>query len=245
MATTVDGSTGVSQIQDDKVTVDKLNLISTATVPSLEAKGTSGVTSGYLKLNCSENSHGIKLLGPPHSAAANYTLTFPNNDGDADQFLQTNGSGVMSWAAAGGGVSLLGTLTTTSGTTQTLAVDHTAYNQLIFVFEQVELSGTAGIIQVGVAGLATMSINDVNTTDTTCIIGPVYFDLNANVYWEENQVAAAVITSGNQFHGGSFQGMGQYQVDQNLRASASANVSFSYSSGASFDGGKIYIYGVK
>lgn len=144
-----------------------------------------------------------------------------------------------------GGVSLLGTLTTTSGTTQTLAVDHTAYNQLIFVFEQVELSGTAGIIQVGVAGLATMSINDVNTTDTTCIIGPVYFDLNANVYWEENQVAAAVITTGNQFHGGSFQGMGQYQVDQNLRASASANVSFSYSSGASFDGGKIYIYGVK
>tara|TARA_R100000963_G_C4610935_1_gene81400 strand:- start:94 stop:684 length:591 start_codon:yes stop_codon:yes gene_type:complete len=144
-----------------------------------------------------------------------------------------------------GGVSLLGTLTTTSGTTQTLAVDHTAYNQLMFVFEQVELSGTAGIIQVGVAGLATMSINDVNTTDTTCIIGPVWFDLNANVYWEENQVAAAVITTGNQFHGGSFQGMGQYQVDQNLRASASANVSFSYSSGASFDGGKIYIYGVK
>ena len=144
-----------------------------------------------------------------------------------------------------GGVSLLGTLTTTSGTTQTLAVDHTAYNQLIFVFEQVELSGTSGIIQVGVAGLARMNINDVNSTSTTCIIGPVYFDLNANVYWEENQVAAAVIASGNQFHGGSFQGMGQYQVDQNLRASASANVSFSYSSGASFDGGKIYIYGVK
>jgi len=77
-----------------------LSGISTGSVPSLEAKGTSGVTSGYLELNCSENSHAIKLLGPPHSATADYTLTFPNNNGDADQFLQTDGSGVMSWAGA-------------------------------------------------------------------------------------------------------------------------------------------------
>ena len=79
-----------------------LSGISTGSVPSLEAKGTSGVTSGYLELNCSENSHAIKLLGPPHSASANYTLTFPNNDGDAGQFLQSNGSGVLTWAAASG-----------------------------------------------------------------------------------------------------------------------------------------------
>ena len=101
MATTVDGSTGVSQIQDDKVTVDKLNLISTATVPSLEAKG-SGSQDGYIQLNCYANTHGIKLKSPPHSAGASYTLTFPNNDGDADQKLTTNGSGVLTWAAGGG-----------------------------------------------------------------------------------------------------------------------------------------------
>ena len=87
------------KIANDAVTTDKTNLISTSSVPSLEAKGTSGSTSGYIQLNCSENSHGIKLLGPPHSAAANYTLTLPNNDGDASQFLQTNGSGVTSWAS--------------------------------------------------------------------------------------------------------------------------------------------------
>ena len=79
-----------------------LSGISTGSVPGLEAKGTSGVTSGYIELNCSENSHAIKLLGPPHSASADYTLTFPNNDGDANQFLQTNGSGVLTWAAASG-----------------------------------------------------------------------------------------------------------------------------------------------
>ena len=201
------------------------------------------------------DTSGVITVSAPAAAGTN-TLTLPATTGT---ILDTNSAlasskltgalpaidGAALTGISSGGVSLLGTLTTTSGTTQTLAVDHTAYNQLIFVFEQVELTGTSGIIQVGVAGLARMNINDVNTTSTTCIIGPVYFDLNANVYWEENQVAAAVITSGNQFHGGSFQGMGQYQVDQNLRASASANVSFSYSSGASFDGGKIYIYGVK
>ena len=215
------------------------------------------------------DTSGVITVSAPAAAGTN-TLTLPATTGtvlDTNSALVSSkltgtvatarlGSGTASSSTflagdqtyktiSSGGVSLLGTLTTTSGTTQSFAVDHTAYNQLIFVFEQVELTGTSGIIQVGVAGLARMNINDVNSTSTTCIIGPVYFDLNANVYWEENQVAAAVIASGNQFHGGSFQGMGQYQVDQNLRASASANVSFSYSSGASFDGGKIYIYGVK
>ncbi len=90
-----------TNIVNDAVTTDKLNLISTASVPSLEAKGTSGVTDGYIQLNCAENSHGIKLKSPPHSAGASYTLTFPDNDGDASQFLQTNGSGVLTWAGAG------------------------------------------------------------------------------------------------------------------------------------------------
>jgi len=99
-----------------------LSGISTGSVPSLEAKGTSGVTSGYLELNCSENSHAIKLLGPPHSASANYTLTFPNNDGDADQFLQTNGSGVMSWA----GAAILNNYSTFVNATEKITISATA-----------------------------------------------------------------------------------------------------------------------
>ena len=77
----VDSAVITAKVNNDAVTVDKLNLISTSSVPSLEAKGTSGVTEGYIQLNCAENSHGIKLKSPPHSAGASYTLTFPNNDG--------------------------------------------------------------------------------------------------------------------------------------------------------------------
>ncbi len=97
----VTGATALT-IANDAVTVDKLNLISTSSVPSLEAKGTSGVTDGYIQLNCAENSHGIKLKSPPHSAGASYTLTFPNDDGSANEVLTTNGSGVLTWTAAGG-----------------------------------------------------------------------------------------------------------------------------------------------
>ena len=103
------------KIVNDAVTTDKLNLVSTASVPSLEAKG-SGSQDGYIQLNCYANTHGIKLKSPPHSAGASYTLTFPTTDGGASEFLQTNGSGVLTWAvptnttySAGAGITLGGT----------------------------------------------------------------------------------------------------------------------------------------
>ena len=68
----------------------------------VEVKGAGG-NDGTLQLNCSANSHGVKIKSPPHSAAASYTLTLPDDDGAASEFLQTDGSGNLSWAAAGGG----------------------------------------------------------------------------------------------------------------------------------------------
>ena len=86
-------------LPDNSVKEKHLDLISTSSVPSLEAKGDGSSQDGYIQLNCSQNSHGIKLKSPPHSANASYTLTFPNNDGDANQKLTTNGSGVLTWTA--------------------------------------------------------------------------------------------------------------------------------------------------
>ena len=53
-----------------------------------------------LKLNGS--SSGYTAIDAPAAAGSN-TLTLPANNGSNGQFLQTNGSGVMSWAAAAGG----------------------------------------------------------------------------------------------------------------------------------------------
>jgi hypothetical protein len=50
----------------------------------------AGTTSGKVTLQAAD-------------AAGTYTLTLPTNDGDSGQFLKTDGSGVLSWDAAGGG----------------------------------------------------------------------------------------------------------------------------------------------
>jgi len=91
----------VGTVSDATITNAKTNFVSTSSAAGLQIKG-DGTTDGTLQLNCSQNSHGIKIKSPPHSASASYTLTMPNNDGDANQFLQTNGSGVLSFASAGG-----------------------------------------------------------------------------------------------------------------------------------------------
>ena len=68
--------------------------------------GNGGNGAGRFVLNCEQNSHGITIQGPPHSAGATYTLTLPNTDGNANQVLKTNGSGVLDWVdQSSGGVS--------------------------------------------------------------------------------------------------------------------------------------------
>ena len=66
-------------------------------------KGNATKGAGQFVLNCENNSHGIVIKGPPHSAAASYTLTLPNDDGSANQVLKTDGSGVLSWVDQSGG----------------------------------------------------------------------------------------------------------------------------------------------
>ncbi len=68
----------------------------TKNIPVVTGDSTNG--SGQITLNCENNSHGVKIKGPPHSAAATYTLTLPNDAGSNGQSLTTNGSGTLTWA---------------------------------------------------------------------------------------------------------------------------------------------------
>ena len=70
----------------------------TKNIPVVTGDSTNG--SGQITLNCEVNTHGVKIKGPPHSAAADYTLTLPNDTGTSGQFLSTNGSGALSWGTA-------------------------------------------------------------------------------------------------------------------------------------------------
>ena len=66
-------------------------------VVEIKGDGTTNGTVGTIKLNCSNNNHGVQIKSPPHSSNASYTLTLPDDDGDANQVLKTDGSGGLDW----------------------------------------------------------------------------------------------------------------------------------------------------
>ena len=63
----------------------------------LVAGGDGGSNDGQIQLNCSQNSHGVKIKAPPHSAGQSYTLTLPSSITN-DYYLKTDGSGNLSFA---------------------------------------------------------------------------------------------------------------------------------------------------
>ena len=59
---------------------------------------------GTIILNCENNSHGIKLQSPPHSANQSYTLKFPSGNVTAGRFLKVD-------SVSGSGTTGVGTMT--------------------------------------------------------------------------------------------------------------------------------------
>lgn len=68
-----------------------------ATGQNVVIKGNATDGSGRIVLNCEENTHGVSIKSPPHSAAATYTLVLPETTGSNGDLLSTDGSGVTSW----------------------------------------------------------------------------------------------------------------------------------------------------
>ena len=67
---------------------------------AVEVKGNDA--SGKIILNCENNSHGISIQGPPHSASASWGWVLPTSTGSSGQVLSTNGSSSaqLSWISA-------------------------------------------------------------------------------------------------------------------------------------------------
>jgi hypothetical protein len=90
---------GITKIESD------LHLRDTAGLTALQVNFYEGFTNG-------SNYVGIKAA---NSLSANTTYTLPTADGTSGQVLSTNGTGSLSWATAGGGLTV-GTTVITSGT---------------------------------------------------------------------------------------------------------------------------------
>tara|TARA_R100001086_G_scaffold59416_2_gene27306 strand:- start:2025 stop:3254 length:1230 start_codon:yes stop_codon:yes gene_type:complete len=74
----------------------KLNPNGTGCVEAM-GDGTTSGTAGAIQLNCSYNTHGIKIQSPAHSDGATYTLTLPTAVGSNNAVLATTSAGVLSF----------------------------------------------------------------------------------------------------------------------------------------------------
>jgi hypothetical protein len=155
---------------DSTVTNAKTNFTTTSSAAGLQIKG-DGTTAGALQLNCEQNSHGIQLQSPPHSANQSYTLKFPSGNVTAGKFLKvdsvsgsgTTGIGTMTFADAGGGAyNLVSTTTVSSGTAQvdiTSGIDSTYKAYRIYVINLHPSANSDLRLQVFHSGSAYTSSN--------------------------------------------------------------------------------------
>jgi hypothetical protein len=160
------------------------------------------------------------------------------NYGTSGQVLTSGGAGAStSWSTiATGGMTLLGTLATTSGTTVTLSgLDLTSYKQLMVVFKQVSptaggtvrLSPGADALAIGASVALSTQMDGIFVTDLATGIS-VANTYNLNAVGENNSFQTGNPTAGI----------------QRSVTNSSTSISFGLGTGT-FDNGSILIYGVK
>ena len=141
----------VDEIQTD-TTNGNVRVIPNGT-GALEVKGAGG-DDAMLQLNCSAQSHGVKLKSPAHSAGQSYTMILPDNQIAADKFLKVK-------SITGSGATAVGQLEYADVATGITVEEEgsalsTAATNLNFVGSNVTASGTG----------ATKTIT-INTGDAT------------------------------------------------------------------------------
>lgn len=95
-------STYPTNVRGNTISVSSTSNIALSSNTSEISLHGSGSTAADLRFKDADGSTyvGIKALDV---LGATYSLTLPPNDGSSGQFLQTDGSGVLVWASAGGG----------------------------------------------------------------------------------------------------------------------------------------------
>ena len=101
---------------------------------AIEVKGAGG-NDGTLQLNCSQNSHGVKIKSPAHSAGASYTLTLPTALGSNGYALVTDALGQLSFGPVIPSQTSIISLYDQSGT---------PVQRLLATTEGVQVQGTSG-----------------------------------------------------------------------------------------------------
>lgn len=109
------GTTGSIQYNTGAGLIDGDNYFLWDSASATIQIGSASVLSGKILLRNSTNANTLTIQ--PGTTGGNITFTLPTTTGSAGQFLQTDGAGVLSWAAGGGaGTLTVGTTAIASGT---------------------------------------------------------------------------------------------------------------------------------
>jgi len=137
----------------------------------VEIKGNTG-NDAAIQLNCEQNTHGVKIKSPPHSAAASYTLTLPDDTGTSNQLLTTDGSGNLSWSSSGGITDSSGNSTSIGiGSSTALDAETTTggHNIAIGANALTELTAGHGNIAIGLDAFKSMVTSNISSFGSIAI----------------------------------------------------------------------------
>jgi hypothetical protein len=170
----------------------------TADILMIQAQDNAVLTAfdkdGKLKFNGSTSG---TVTIQPAAAAGTYTLTLPTSDGDNGQVLQTNGSGVLSWATPSGGGSQIVQLLVLDDDT-TLNVGDGAGSLFFRVpsaLNGLNLTGVAAAVAVaGTTGTTDIQIH--NVTQAADMLS-TKITIDSTETDSKDAAAAAVIDTGN------------------------------------------------
>ena len=159
-------------VTEVKVNADAITNAKTEFTPGLTIKGDGSSADGKIILNCSQNSHGVSIAGPAHSAGQSYNLILPTSVGTNGQVLATNGSNTnqLTWVDA------QETKPTVANVSQTIApataTDITITGTNFVSIPQVEFVKTDG--SVTVANSITFTSSTSLSVNVTLALGNYY-----------------------------------------------------------------------
>jgi len=142
---------------------------------------------------------------------------------------------VLANVSAAASMTLLGTLTTTSGASQTLSgLTLTSYKQILAVFKLVSSNASSGIILGSGIGL---TITD-NGAAAAGICGTMLYDLTNGILTTNASAGIGVGSTNQAVIGSAWAAVTNSSI-------TTASTSITFSSAGTFDGGSILIYWVK